>query len=115
MTVVLTPQQTQPFLDPKTGIVTKVWYRFLSLLQSANGATIVASGSVALVGGTATVSNVNAATDNQIMLTPKIVSGSQGFLSIGAVVANTSFVINSSNALDTSTVSWAILASIGLT
>lgn len=99
------------FIDEKTGLNSREWYRFFNNLQAA--AVIVAFGNVDLVAGTATVNTAAANDANEFQLTAKAVSGSQGMLSVGTVIANTSFVINSSNAGDTSTVSWAILKPTG--
>lgn len=73
---------------------------------------IVEAGAAVLVGGTVTVNTVNADSANQFFLTAKVLGGTQGFLRVGTVTANTSFVINSSNGADTSTVSWCILKAI---
>lgn len=87
----------------------------LGHLEAAKNAgyRIAASGNAVLVAGTVTVSNVNANSANEFLLTAKVVGGTQGILSVGTVTANVSFVINSSNAADTSTVSWCILKAIG--
>lgn len=84
-----------------------------SLQASANsGYRIVAAGSAVLIAGTVTVNNVNSLAANEFALTAKVVGGTQGILSVGTITANTSFVINSSNAADTSTVSWIIFSPI---
>lgn len=87
----------------------------LGWLQAAanTGYRIAAAGNAVLVGGTVTVNTIYAASTNEFLLTNKIPGGTAGLLSIGTIVANTSFVINSANALDTSTVSWAILKPVG--
>ena len=73
---------------------------------------IAAAGSVTLVAGTVTVSSVHAVSTNEFLLTAKVVGGTQGFLSVGTITANTSFIVNSSDGADTSTVSWMILTPI---
>lgn len=67
-----------------------------------------------LSGGTCTVSNTMtvASTDTQqIQCTHQTASGTLGTLSIGTKTAGTSFVVNSSNAADTSKVACAIINS----
>lgn len=67
-------------------------------------------GQATLVAGTVTVSTTAvSSTTSRIFLTCAVVGGTQGILSVGAVTNATSFVINSSNAGDTSTVNWLIL------
>lgn len=66
-------------------------------------------GTVALVGGTATVSNISVTATSRIFLTSQVDGGTPGWLRVSARVASTSFTITSSNALDTSTVAWIIL------
>lgn len=70
----------------------------------------ITRGSAVLVGGTVTVNTALVAANSLIFLTCLIVGGVQGILSVGTIVAATSFDINSTNALDTSTVSWLIIA-----
>lgn len=73
---------------------------------------IVDAGEAVMVGGTVTVASAQADSANQFSLTTKLVGGTQGMLSVGTVIANTSFVINSSDPADTSTVSWVIFKAI---
>lgn len=86
----------------------------LGSLEAAKnvGFRIVAANHATLIAGTVTVSDVNAIATNEWSLTTKVVGGTQGMLSLGTIVANTSFVLNSSNPADTSTVSWIIFAPI---
>jgi len=86
----------------------------LGSLEAAKslGYRILAGGTAVLVAGTVTVNNTNAVSTNLFFLTAQVVGGTQGMLSIGTITANTSFVINSSNAADTSTVSWLILGAV---
>lgn len=84
-----------------------------ALEAAANiGYRIVAAGNADLVAGTVTINTRYAVATNEYTLTAKVVGGVQGFLSVGTVTANTSFVINSSNVADVSTVSWSILQPI---
>lgn len=98
------------FIDKRTGMNSREWYNFFEKLQG--GGVIAATGNATLVAGTVTVNNVNADSANQFVLSVKVAGGTQGFLSVGTVVLNASFVINSTNAADTSTVSWAIIQPI---
>lgn len=66
-------------------------------------------GRAVLVAGTATVNTAVVQSGDEILLTNRITGGTVGFLSIGTVTNGTSFVINSSSALDTSTISWMII------
>lgn len=69
-------------------------------------------GTAVLVAGTVTVANTSVTTNSRIFLTSQADGGVPGFLRITAKTAATSFVITSSNALDTSTVAWMIVESI---
>lgn len=68
-------------------------------------------GTTTLVGGTVTVNTAAVTTGSIIFLTCNTPGGTQGFLSApsASIVNATSFVINSSNVLDTSTVNWIII------
>jgi hypothetical protein len=66
-------------------------------------------GRAALVGGTVTVNTSVVQSGDEIFLTNRITGGTVGFLSVGTVTNGTSFVINSTSALDTSTISWMII------
>ncbi len=70
----------------------------------------ITRGSAVLVAGTVTVNTASVAANSLIFLTCLVVGGTQGILSVGTITAATSFVINSTDALDTSTVSWMIIA-----
>jgi hypothetical protein len=59
-------------------------------------------------GGTMTVSTAEVRTGDKINLQVKILAGTPGFLSVGTITSGTSFVVNSSNAADSSTVYWEI-------
>lgn len=69
-------------------------------------------GSVTLVAGTATVANTSVTANSLIFLTAQTTGGTVGFLRITAKTVATSFVVTSSNPLDTSTVAWMIVESI---
>lgn len=65
-------------------------------------------GQATLGAGTATVATTAVSASSRIFLTCAVVGGTQGILSVGTITASTSFVINSSNGADTSTVNWII-------
>lgn len=65
-------------------------------------------GTSTLSGGTVTVSNTLIRADSLVQLTTCVAGGTLGSLSVGTRVAGTSFVINSTNVLDTSTVCYEI-------
>lgn len=66
-------------------------------------------GTATLLSGTVTVSNTAVASNSLIFLSNMGVSGTPGVLSVGAITAATSFVINSSSGSDNSTVAWWII------
>ena len=66
-------------------------------------------GQSTLVAGTVTVLTTAVTANSRIYLTVAIPGGTQGFLSIGTITAATSFVINSTDVLETSTVNWMIV------
>lgn len=66
-------------------------------------------GTATLVAGTVTISTAAVETGSFILHARKTAGGTLGNLSLGTVVAGTSFVINSSSGSDTSTINWAIL------
>lgn len=66
-------------------------------------------GQSVLVAGTVTVSNTSVTANTRIFLSRQVAGGTLGHLSVGTVVASTSFVINSSSATDTSTISWLLI------
>ncbi len=65
-------------------------------------------GVATLVAGTVTVSNTYVVANSIIQLTCQSVGGTQGMLSVGTIVAGTSFVIDSSDVADTSIIYWEI-------
>jgi hypothetical protein len=68
----------------------------------------VLAGRATLVAGTVTVSTGEVVANDNIILSRVVAGGTLGQLSVGTIVAGTSFVINSDNATDTSTVYWLI-------
>lgn len=66
-------------------------------------------GTSVLVGGTVTVSTTAITANSVVFLTVQVTGGTTGNLSIGTVTAGTSFIINSTSAIDTSTVGWIII------
>lgn len=69
-------------------------------------------GTAVLVGGTVTVANTSVTANSRIFITSQTDGGTPGFLRVSAKTVATSFVITSSNPLDTSTVAWMIVESI---
>ncbi len=80
-------------------------------LSIATGANASIGTSAAMTAGTVTVSTTAVTASSKIFLTVNTPGGTQGVLSAptASIVAGTSFVINSSNAADTSTVNWLII------
>lgn len=84
-----------------TGVPTKIGGKFFA----AN-----ASGTATLSGGTVTVSTSYVTAGSQIQLTYNGTSlVNAGIISVGTIVAGTSFVINSANILDANQVNWFIV------
>ncbi len=73
-----------------------------------NNPVIVDQGSATLVAGTVTVANTNVFPGAEIVVTTITPGGTPGALFVGTITAGTSFVINSTNAGDTSIVRWEI-------
>lgn len=91
----------------------------LSIVTTGKGLSIKSStnprlGTATLVAGTKTVSNTSVLTGDHIMTWCITPGGTQGFLStpVASIVNATSFVINSSNAADTSVVGYMIVRPI---
>jgi hypothetical protein len=80
-------------------------------LSIATGANASIGTSVAMTAGSVTISTTAVTASSKIFLTVNTPGGTQGTLSAptASIVAATSFVINSSNAADTSTVNWLII------
>lgn len=66
-------------------------------------------GDSVLVAGTVTVSTAEVRSGDKIMLTRQAASGTLGHLSVGAITAGASFVINSSSGTDASAIRWEIV------
>lgn len=79
------------------------------VIERIEDGTNKSMGTAILVGGTVTVSNTRVTANSRIFLTNEAVGGTIGIISVGTKTAGTSFVINSSNVLDTSTVAWLIV------
>lgn len=77
-------------------------------LQVKEGANAT-MGRAVLVAGTVTVNTTAMVTASEVFLSRRIAGGTLGHLSVGTVVSGTSFVINSSDAADTSTICWLIV------
>ena len=83
-------------------------------LDSAGGGIAIAEGSncrmgtAVLVGGTVTVTNTSVTANTRIFLSRSTTGGTVGHLSTTQTAA-TSFVINSSSVLDTSTINWLLM------
>ncbi len=73
------------------------------------GGTNAKIGTAVLVGGTATVSTTAFTANSLVFLTDETSGGTLGNISVGTKTAGVSFVINSSNVLDTSTIAWMIV------
>ena len=80
-------------------------WRYISVEDGADKRMGLAT----LVGGTVTGSNTTVTANTRIFTSRQTAGGTLGHLSIGTVVANTSFVINSSSATDTSVVAWLLI------
>ncbi len=78
-------------------------------IKIATGSNASAGVSGAMTAGTITISTTAVTASSLIYLTHASVGGTVGVLSVGTITAGTSFVINSSNAADTSTVNWWIV------
>jgi hypothetical protein len=78
----------------------------LRVTTTGGGATM---GRASLVAGTATVATTAVTANSDIVLVAQVAGGTVGILSVGARIVGTSFVINSSSTLDTSTVMWMIV------
>ena len=77
-----------------------------------DGSTDTTMGTVALVAGTATVSNVLVTANTRIFLTIQSPGGTVGSVYVHARTLNTSFTIKSTSILDTSTVAYLLIEPI---
>lgn len=78
-------------------------------LSIATGANASIGTSAAMTAGTVTINTTAVTASSKILLSVATPGGTQGVLSVGMIVAGTSFVINSSSNTDTSTVNWLII------
>lgn len=78
-------------------------------IKIATGSNASAGQSGAMTAGSITISTTAVTSNSLIFLTHASIGGTQGILSVGTITAGTSFVINSSSALDTSTVNYWII------
>lgn len=78
-------------------------------IKIATGSNASAGQSGAMTAGSITINTTAVTSNSLIFLTHASVGGTQGTLSVGTITAGTSFVINSSSALDTSTVNYWII------
>lgn len=67
------------------------------------------SGVATLVAGTKTVTTTGITASSRVALFRQATGGTLGHLSVGAITAGTSFVINSSSGTDTSVIYWVII------
>lgn len=77
------------------------------LIPTAGAAATV--GTATLSGGTVTVATTAIGATSKVFYCRKTTGGTVGHLSIGAVVAGTSFVLQSDSATETSTLNWWII------
>lgn len=77
-----------------------------NIIWTTDSGSTVYSGQATLTAGTVTVSNANVATGSIIALTYGATPSNPGILSVGTITNATSFVINSTNALDNGTINW---------
>lgn len=82
---------------------------FEAIEEAAVGGQIVDFGTTTLVAGTKTISNTKVAAGDKILVTPYTLGGTPGTLSVGTIVAATSFIVQSSSNTDTSVVAWVIV------
>lgn len=78
-------------------------------LNIATGSNASVGVSGAMTAGTITISTTAVTASSRIFLTHATVSGTLGVLSVGTIVAGTSFVINSSSGTDASTINYWII------
>jgi hypothetical protein len=84
----------------------------LAIADDASGTRTQPMGTAVLVAGTVTVTHSFVTASSRIIHWRQVAGGTLGHLSIGAIVAGTSFVINSSSATDTSTIGYLVVEPI---
>lgn len=97
-------QNGEVHIDPTGNVLVKHLGAGLQVAEGANGM----QGVVTLVGGAATVNNVNVLSTSRIILTGQEDGGTPGWQRVSSRIANTSFTITSSSVLDTSVVGYQI-------
>ena len=122
--VVATQQHGIEFTGTQSGIIlegNRLFNNGTSQLQDAGTTTYsskrnnaytetgILNGRATLVAGTVTVDTTEAIASDNIHLTRVVTGGTVGHLTVGAIVAGTSFVIDSSSNTDTSTIFWEIV------
>jgi hypothetical protein len=80
----------------------------LGILDDSSGTRNQPSGTAVLVAGTVTVAHTEVTASSRIAIWRQVAGGTLGHLSVGVITAGTSFVINSSDVADTSTVGYLI-------
>lgn len=81
----------------------------LGILDDSAGSRNQPMGTAVLVAGTVTVTHSTVTANSRIIIWRQVAGGTLGNLSVGTITAATSFVINSDNAADTSTVGYLIV------
>ena len=94
-------------LETNQGVILKTAGKSLAFKSGTN----TRAGNATLVGGTILVINASVTTNTIVLMNKKTLGGISGNLSY-TVLNGTSFTINSSNANDTSTVSYLLIESI---
>ena len=75
----------------------------------ASGRAVRSAGTATLSIGTVTVTAPAVTADSLIFITRRTAGGTTGDLRLGAITSGVGFVINSSSALDSSTVNWVVI------
>lgn len=81
----------------------------LALGDDSTGTRTQPMGTAVLVAGTVTVTHSFVTAASRIVIWRQVAGGTLGNLSVGTITAGTSFVINSDNAADTSTVGYIVI------
>lgn len=81
----------------------------LWIADDSSGTREQPMGTAVLVAGTVTVTHSFVTASSRIIIWRQVAGGTLGNLSVGAITAGTSFVINSDNAADTSTVGYLVV------
>lgn len=81
----------------------------LAIADDSVGTRVQPMGTAVLVAGTVTVTHSFVTASSRIIIWRQVAGGTLGNLSVGTITAGTSFVINSDNAADTSTVGYLVI------